>query len=263
MEKVREKVAQELKVDPRDVTMFHEGDELCDMSIGVSETVLVEGSTVEARPSRRFEARVELSRQGLTCSLEDLRDKVMKANEVASSDEEKAMVAQLMIDCDEGVDVGRPLWVAADKGFIECVRVLAPVCANVNCSFGYDGTTPLHLAAENGCEETARILLANGADPNITNTYRFTPLHEAARYGKTAVASLLLHNGADPNAEIYGGETPLNWASRWGHTDIVHLLLANGASNEANDAVPAKTESLCHVRCNPAPQETTAHGDRR
>eukprot|EP01059_Diplonema_ambulator_P011090 TRINITY_DN21061_c0_g1_i1.p1 TRINITY_DN21061_c0_g1~~TRINITY_DN21061_c0_g1_i1.p1 ORF type:complete len:137 (+),score=27.87 TRINITY_DN21061_c0_g1_i1:196-606(+) len=66
--RVKDKVARELKVDARNLTLHHEGDELSDVSAVVSGTLLVEGSMITARPSKRCEARMELASLGLSAN---------------------------------------------------------------------------------------------------------------------------------------------------------------------------------------------------
>eukprot|EP01059_Diplonema_ambulator_P011676 TRINITY_DN2170_c0_g1_i6.p1 TRINITY_DN2170_c0_g1~~TRINITY_DN2170_c0_g1_i6.p1 ORF type:complete len:177 (+),score=34.86 TRINITY_DN2170_c0_g1_i6:572-1102(+) len=134
---VRGKVAEALKVDPLDLRLYVDGDELGDMSVAASDTVLVEGSTVEARPSKRCEARVEIARMEMKCCPEFLRDKVMSTT--SFSGEEKARVAQLMLDCEESHDFSESLWVASRLGNLEVVKVLAPACTDVNYR-GFEGT---------------------------------------------------------------------------------------------------------------------------
>eukprot|EP01059_Diplonema_ambulator_P011674 TRINITY_DN2170_c0_g1_i2.p1 TRINITY_DN2170_c0_g1~~TRINITY_DN2170_c0_g1_i2.p1 ORF type:complete len:294 (+),score=69.05 TRINITY_DN2170_c0_g1_i2:572-1453(+) len=230
---VRGKVAEALKVDPLDLRLYVDGDELGDMSVAASDTVLVEGSTVEARPSKRCEARAEVKRLGLNCSSDDFFRKVVFLNDIAAGDEEKARVARLMVDCGNGIDVAPSLWLSAEKGYVEVVRVLAPVCEDINLRFGVVGATALHAAAQANRADIAIVLLANKADTNAAAITGDTPLHVAVQEGSTDVAKVLLAHNADVNAAQSDGLTPLHYAVTCGRIELTKVLLDHDANVNA------------------------------
>ncbi|CUS13547.1 unnamed protein product, partial [Tuber aestivum] len=97
-----------------------------------------------------------------------------------------------------------PLWIAADMGCRDIVRLLLAredvdpngqgldSRTDVNAAFN-TGWSPLHLAASTGNETIVRILLS---DPSIRvnaqNHRGWTPLHQAVCEGSAAVARILL-----------------------------------------------------------------------
>ncbi|EGD77918.1 hypothetical protein PTSG_09553 [Salpingoeca rosetta] len=76
-----------------------------------------------------------------------------------------------------------------------------------------------------------RLILAQGANPNATNTCGWTALHFAAELPRrTAILFALLHAGARVNSICaYTGQTPLHVASIAGNLPAVKLLLNCGA----------------------------------
>lgn len=61
--------------------------------------------------------------------------------------------------------------------------------------------------------ELARELLAQGADPNVTDSDGCTALHWAADIGATEVARVLLEHGADVTLKNYNGKTAVDWCT--------------------------------------------------
>lgn len=75
--------------------------------------------------------------------------------------------------------------------------------------------TALHWAVRAQDTEGVRTLLAEGLDPNVTDTLERTPLFHAAIHRLGEVVDLLLAAGADPNAADVGGVTPLMAVFEW------------------------------------------------
>ena len=94
----------------------------------------------------------------------------------------RAPLAQLVVDTDgktipravvvnvRDPDDNRPLHLAAEKGYTDCVRYLIRNGANLN-QLNNAGYTPLHLAVINNFDETAQVLLENRADPYIAKAH--------------------------------------------------------------------------------------------
>eukprot|EP01059_Diplonema_ambulator_P020775 TRINITY_DN34684_c0_g1_i1.p1 TRINITY_DN34684_c0_g1~~TRINITY_DN34684_c0_g1_i1.p1 ORF type:complete len:254 (+),score=51.74 TRINITY_DN34684_c0_g1_i1:67-762(+) len=219
---VHAKVAEALEVAFVDITLWFDGSELGDMSIGVSETGLVEGCTVDARPSKSFEATMELAAMGMVCCADELRQVIV--NDETMNAEEKARIAQLMVDCDEGEYFEKALLAAAERGYSEVVSVLAPACNDVDECRAYNGRTALQLASKNGATEAVRALLARGANPNVAIKNGKTSLHWAASNGHIEIVKLLITNGANANWASSDGKTPMHRAAENGHNDVASLL---------------------------------------
>jgi ankyrin repeat protein len=87
-----------------------------------------------------------------------------------------------------------------------------------------DGRTPLFVAAQRGHAQVVKLLLTVGnAEVNKPKNDGRTPLYAAAELGKTGVVKLLLRGGADKNKAIQGW-TPLMIAKHKGHQATVALL---------------------------------------
>jgi hypothetical protein len=94
------------------------------------------------------------------------------------------------------------------------------------------GFPPLFLAAEGGHADVVKVLLAAGADPNWQSAGNGTALHRAAARGGEAFASVvqaLLQAGADPNIDSDNWGTPLRCAANSDNKEVLSLLDAAGA----------------------------------
>lgn len=92
------------------------------------------------------------------------------------------------------------------------------------------GATALYMAAQTGHADIVKILLAARANPNKTVTEdSFSPLWVAARMGHAPVVRLLLNAGASVDQRTAQGDTPAMIAAEEGHRDIVDLLAKAGA----------------------------------
>lgn len=95
------------------------------------------------------------------------------------------------------------------------------------------GGALMHGAALHGSENALSFLLANGADPNVTNTSGFTPLMVAVSHNRNEIARQLLAAGASAAHRADAGATVLHYAFHCGDQDLVNLLLATGAPVDA------------------------------
>jgi ankyrin repeat protein len=84
---------------------------------------------------------------------------------------------------------------------------------------------PLYLAAQAGHADAVRVLLDAGARVNPDNSGMPTPLHLAAGSGHLDTVRILLDRGADTTArERVFGANPLAWAEHHGHESVAALL---------------------------------------
>ena len=126
-----------------------------------------------------------------------------------------------------------PIYLAANKGFADCLRVLLEAGADPNIDIEWNPNyyTALCHAAQNGHAECVDILIKAGALINICKV-GLTPLHMAAENGHTECVSILIKAGAMlDNAP--GSTTALYLAAEKGHLDCVKLLLEAGADPTA------------------------------
>ena len=86
-----------------------------------------------------------------------------------------------------------------------------------------DGTTPIYLAAQVGHTEIVKILAPLTNNPNASNRYQETPIYCAAYKGHTEIVKILTPLIDNPNAA--NGNTPILWAAFRGDTEIVKLLV--------------------------------------
>lgn len=120
-----------------------------------------------------------------------------------------------------------PLFVAAENGHEEIVKLLVE-CERVGLEIAdMHGTTPLGVAADGNHEGVMRLLL-NGprrANPNAQNEDGQTPLFSAAFYGHIGIVKLLLQaDGIDPQLGDTDGKTPLEVASENGHEQVMEIM---------------------------------------
>eukprot|EP01102_Stenamoeba_stenopodia_P018215 TRINITY_DN6652_c0_g1_i1.p1 TRINITY_DN6652_c0_g1~~TRINITY_DN6652_c0_g1_i1.p1 ORF type:complete len:245 (+),score=41.35 TRINITY_DN6652_c0_g1_i1:73-807(+) len=96
---------------------------------------------------------------------------------------------------------------AADKGYLEAVKVLVNFGADVNSKAKRDWT-PLKLAAARGHETTVEFLLQQNADINVVTSTGWTPLHAAAWYDRSNIVRLLISHGAKKFLKDKSKRTP-------------------------------------------------------
>ena len=121
-------------------------------------------------------------------------------------------------------------------GYLSLVNRLLERGAKVNAT-SKDGTHALYLAAQNGHLDIVKILSIK--DPNVADLRGFlgrTPLTAAAQNGHlsivTYLTSLTLTN---IDSQDNDGNTPLTWAAYNNHTKIVEHLLEKGANASIKD----------------------------
>ena len=125
--------------------------------------------------------------------------------------------------------VETPLHIAAEMGFVECLKALLDAGADVTSQMGNKRNTALHLAAEDDYSECVKALIEAGADVNARNTDDQTPLHAACLSQSVETVELLIKHGADVNATYRDGRTSLHASivketSSW---DCTRILLEN------------------------------------
>lgn len=133
-----------------------------------------------------------------------------------------------------------PLMLAAEKGYLEAVKVLIKGGARVDLT-NAAGWGVLHAAVVADNAILVTLLLDAGASPHeICHNRSFdeeldwffvrTPLHLAALRGSTSTAEALIRGGADMGECWIDRRTPLFYAAARGFTSIVELLCAHGAN---------------------------------
>lgn len=117
-------------------------------------------------------------------------------------------------------DPGETLRGAAQGGDLERVRALLEAGTPVDAANSY-GATALGYAADKGYLEIVRLLIQRGADVNVEDTfYHATPVVWASYNGHTAVVRLLLESGAN------GFEQALDIALSQDSLSLVDAVLA-------------------------------------
>lgn len=124
-----------------------------------------------------------------------------------------------------------PLYVAAQKGHIDVVQCLHEKGANINHKC-HEGSTPLYVAMQEGQLKIVDYLLTSGAIHERSHRMGFTPLYAGSRNGHTACVARLLHINPDLDGADYEGGTALYVAAQNGHHKVCELLLKAGANAE-------------------------------
>jgi hypothetical protein len=110
------------------------------------------------------------------------------------------------------------------------VRGRVDAGATVDQATTDNGTTPLYIAAQNGHSDVVRMLVDTGADVNQAKTDDgSTPLLMAVQEGHVDVVRMLVDAGANVCTARVDGVTPLSVAMHHRHTAIADILRAGGA----------------------------------
>jgi ankyrin repeat protein len=124
----------------------------------------------------------------------------------------------------------------AYEGHAKTVEFLLAQGADPNYTETFSpGQTPLHLAAAQGHVAVITLLLDAGADINAVGSGDTTPLNEAVFPGRKAAAELLIRRGASLEIGDCTGMTPLIWAAYLGNLEMATLLVENKAQVDARD----------------------------
>ncbi|GJN15563.1 hypothetical protein PR202_gb02484 [Eleusine coracana subsp. coracana] len=139
---------------------------------------------------------------------------------------DRALVGEMAAK--QNQDGETPLYVAAEKGHAEVVRVILMVSdvqtAGIKANNSFDA---FHIAAKQGHLEVLKELLqAFPALAMTTNSVNATALDTAAIQGHVAIVNLLLETDASlARIARNNGKTVLHSAARMGHVEVVRSLL--------------------------------------
>lgn len=106
--------------------------------------------------------------------------------------------------------VETPLHIAAEMGFVECLKALLDAGADVTSQMGNKRNTALHVAAEDDFSECVKALIDAGANVNARNSDDQTPLHVACLSQSVETVEMLIKHGSDVNAVYRDGRTALH-----------------------------------------------------
>ena len=128
------------------------------------------------------------------------------------------------------------LWIAAQAGQIDCVRLLIEAKADLD-AVSNSGKTALHVAADMGHDEVAQYLIEHGADVDRVDCNGRTPCHFATFKGSVPVLETLFKHHARYEARDREGLTPLHSAIKKPWTDLpaIEWLLKHGANPHTRD----------------------------
>ena len=145
-----------------------------------------------------------------------------------------------------------PLLVAAEHGYLNCVKVLLRYNADTEARGDYgnshEGCTALHVAASKEHIDVLSCLVENGADIDARTKDNCTPLMIASRHNRVNAVTFLVEHGANINLKDKHGNTALHYAVRrgLGSCDILLCLVKNGADVDActnDNCTPLMTAS--------------------
>ena len=134
-------------------------------------------------------------------------------------------------------DVNEDLFMAAQRGDVEKVRLLLDKGADINYKDAMVlGHTPMTIAAAWGRTEVVKLLLNHGAQVDQQNSDGVTTLQCAASTSEIEMVKLLLDRQADVNHRDKYGRSPLfDAACQKCPPENARLLLAGGADVNARD----------------------------
>ncbi|ETV91346.1 hypothetical protein, variant 4 [Aphanomyces invadans] len=113
---------------------------------------------------------------------------------------------------------------SADRGHLECARVLVEHHANIDV-VTTNGATALWVATKRGYNEIVRLLLNRSTAVVDVPVGGMTPLMVAAAYGYMSIVQLLLDVSAKFDAKNADGKTPVDLAVEHNHVNCKVLLL--------------------------------------
>ncbi|PHH61915.1 hypothetical protein CDD81_7720 [Ophiocordyceps australis] len=125
----------------------------------------------------------------------------------------------------------KPLVTAAERGFVDIVRLIIKQ-HNVQVNYKDDmRQTPLSAAAKNGHNKVVNVLLKHEfIDANTLDYHRHAPLHYSVKRDNVEMTRWLLAlDSIDVNIRDYEDSTALLSASKNGNLDLVNLLLDKNA----------------------------------
>uniref|UniRef100_UPI003AAF7AF5 ankyrin repeat and SOCS box protein 3 isoform X1 n=1 Tax=Centroberyx gerrardi TaxID=166262 RepID=UPI003AAF7AF5 len=128
-----------------------------------------------------------------------------------------------------------PLFVAAQYGQQDCLKILVDAGANVNAQAA-DLATPLMIASQEGHEGCVDVLLDHRANPNLacSRDWPQLPIHAAAEFGHSGILKRLIAVTDRVCDRGDGMVSPLYAAVRT-QSKSVKLLLREGYSPDAQD----------------------------
>ena len=121
------------------------------------------------------------------------------------------------------------MMMAAGRGHLNCVRVLAENGGKIELKDKRKGLTALKFAVGEGRVEVARYLLDQGADVNEADHFGRTGLMFAAGQGSIPMVALFLERGADVNGQDVYQNTALTNAEDMERWEIRDMLIQAGA----------------------------------
>lgn len=141
-----------------------------------------------------------------------------------------------------------PLYLAAEKGLEDCVKVILKTCTSPSYS-GPGSRTALHAAVIFGSEgSTMELLSWKPYLANVADQSGWTPLHCAASFGHVQRARQLLdlHTSvAYATTENDEKNTALHIATKRGHVEIVTCIISEYPT--CADLVNGKGQNVLHV----------------
>lgn len=134
----------------------------------------------------------------------------------------------------------RELLAASAKGDLHAVAAAIGEGAHTDVRDD-EGCAPLWVAAEKGYLQVVELLLKSGADAYTANyaPHPLDALSVASMRGHADVVSALLRGGIDPKSRIVGDA--LVWAALAGQTEVVKILVSGGADLGARNEQGATT----------------------
>jgi len=140
------------------------------------------------------------------------------------------LLFECKVDPDRPLRMGAtPVFVAAEHGRNECLKLLHQAGANAELAVPSSGTTPLIKAAEGGHMQELKYLINEmKVDIDKAQSDNATPFFMACQNNKVEIVRWMLTKGVDADKGKLDSATPIIVAAELGHTEVVRALIYEG-----------------------------------
>jgi ankyrin repeat protein len=175
-----------------------------------------------------------------------------RAAEVGSPDFCKYLLKKGILATCPGPSGVTPIHIAAERGYLDIMKVLLRAAGANHSPINRVGITPLHVAAGEGYLAIVKLLVAKGAGNLAGDKYGRLPIHFAVGADQLDVVKwLVTHNPALIELPDAFGQRPIHWALRFESYRTVKWLTKYGVDMSSSDIYGRTPESFKGLKLTP------------